>query len=268
MTTRYPALAPLHPAIPATDGLVLRGYLVYPHGKIGSRYPLAVLAHQYPSTRDVWAPLCADLHARGIATLAFDMRGQGESIWTGSGLRVAPTPAEFTMDAFGAAFVESASTIGFPNIADDIVRMASWGLNQNFVDTRRLLLVGGSVGGTGVLLAAPRLAKQLRGVVTFGAAGAPVHGPDAADRIRTNCQSVNVPMLLTSSEEDPFDGGSNARTWREGLGHVAAEIVPGKEHAMAIYYQVRTKVLAFVKQAMADSSAPLKRASARKTSRR
>ena len=83
--TRYPALSPLHPAIPASDGLILRGTLTYPHGQVGTKYPLAVLAHQYPSTHDSFQPLCADLHALGIATLAFDMRGQGKSIWTTSG---------------------------------------------------------------------------------------------------------------------------------------------------------------------------------------
>jgi len=32
-------------------------------------YPLAVLAHQYPTTRDSCAPLIADLLAAGVATL-------------------------------------------------------------------------------------------------------------------------------------------------------------------------------------------------------
>ena len=96
--TRYPALAPLHPAIPAADGLILRGQLVYPHGNTGSKYPLAVMAPQYPSTRDSYAPLAADLHALGVATLAFDLRGHGKSIWTASGAKVAPTPAEPTID--------------------------------------------------------------------------------------------------------------------------------------------------------------------------
>ena len=32
-------------------------------------YPLAVLAHQYPTTRDSYAPLIADLLAAGVATL-------------------------------------------------------------------------------------------------------------------------------------------------------------------------------------------------------
>src|SRR5918994_12002 len=83
--TRYPALSPLHPSIPATDGVILRGTLTYPHGQIGTKYPLAVLAHQYPSTHDSFAPFCADLHALGVATLAFDLRGHGKSIWTTSG---------------------------------------------------------------------------------------------------------------------------------------------------------------------------------------
>ena len=48
--TRYPALAPLHPAIPTADGLILRGTLTYPHGQVGTKYPLAVLAHQYPAS--------------------------------------------------------------------------------------------------------------------------------------------------------------------------------------------------------------------------
>ena len=165
--TRYPALSPLHPAIPATDGLILRGTLTYPHGEVGSRYPLAVLAHQYPSTHDSFAPFCADLHALGIATLAFDMRGQGHSTWMASGARVAPSPAEPKMQAFGEAFMGSASAVGFAHIADDIVRMTAWGIYQNYIDYSKVMLVGASVGGTGVLLAAPRLKESVRAIVFF-----------------------------------------------------------------------------------------------------
>jgi hypothetical protein len=35
----------------------------------GRSYPLAVLAHQYSSTRDSHAPLTADRIAAGVATL-------------------------------------------------------------------------------------------------------------------------------------------------------------------------------------------------------
>lgn len=251
--TRYPALSPLHPSIPATDGLILRGQLTYPHGHIGSRYPLAVLAHQYPSTQDSFQPLCADLHALGIATLTFDLRGHGRSIWTTSGARVAPTPAEPKMQAFGEAFMASASAVGFSHIADDIVRVAAWGIYQNFIDYSRLMLVGSSVGGTGVLLAAPRLADSLKAIITFGAAGAPVHSPDAMERIRKNCETLKIPMLLTSSEKDPFSGADSIRAWTKGLKHVGSKIIGGSEHGMAIYYEVRKDVLAFVKKNVAPT---------------
>lgn len=249
--TRYPALAPLHFAIPSTDGLILRGTLTYPHGRVGSKYPLAVMAHQYPATRDSYTPFATDLHALGIATLAFDMRGQGESIWTNTGTRVAASPAAPTMQAFGEAFMGSASAIGFAHIADDIVRAASWGIYQNFIDPSRLLLVGSSVGGTGVLLAASRLKDHTKAIVTFGAAGAPAHGANAMDQIRANCEALTVPMLLATSEKDPFGGADLVRTWSKGLKHVGTKIIAGADHGMAIYYDVRTPVVDFVKKTIA-----------------
>lgn len=249
--TRYPALSPLHPSIPATDGVILRGTLTYPHGNVGTRYPLAVLAHQFPSTMDSFAPFCADLHALGIATLAFDLRGQGKSIWTTSGAKVAASPAEPNMNAFAASFVGSASSVGFSHIADDIVRMTSWGVYQNFIDPSRVMLVGASVGGTGVLLAAPKLVESLKAIVTFAAAGAAVHSPDAMDRIRKNCEALKTPMLLTSSEKDPFSGADSIRIWSKGLKHVGSRIISGAEHGMAIYYDVRKEVLAFVRKTVA-----------------
>jgi pimeloyl-ACP methyl ester carboxylesterase len=249
-----PALAPLHMAIAAQDELVLRGALVYPHRRTGTRYPLAVLVHQYPSTRDCYAPLTADLHAAGVATLAFDLRGHGESVWTPSGVKVADFPAGPTMGAFGEAFMGSASKVGFPMIADDIVRVTSWGIFQNFIDASRVLLVGGSVGGTGVLLAAPRVGPGLRGVLTFAAAGAGVHGPDADGRIRRNCQGAGVPMLLTTSEQDPFDGAANAKRWSAGVSGITVRVVPGSDHAMAIYYAVRKEALDFARRVFVTSA--------------
>ena len=49
-------LAPLEMSVLAADGLVLRGTLAYPARAAGP-FPLAVLAHQYPATRDSLAPL-------------------------------------------------------------------------------------------------------------------------------------------------------------------------------------------------------------------
>jgi dienelactone hydrolase len=243
-------LAPLDMSVRTSDGLTLKGVLTYPATAPGRGFPLAVLAHQYPGTRDTYAPLAADLLELGVATLAFDQRGHGASITGASGPVVVDTPEGFTAEAFGTAFMASASRVGFHHIDNDILRVASWGAVQSFIDAGRLLLVGASVGGTGVLLAAPDIAG-LRAVITLGAAAAPVFGHDAPVRVRAAVERLKVPVYLASSREDAFDGAANAAAWSEGLSHATAKVVPGAAHAMAIYFDVRDEVLAVARRALA-----------------
>ncbi|MDH4131184.1 MAG: alpha/beta fold hydrolase [Gemmatimonadota bacterium] len=244
--TLPPPLGSLDMAVLAGDGLLLRGVLAYPELPVARNYPLAVLAHQYPATMDSYAPLIEDLLELGVAVLAFDERGHGASTAGPGGPVVIDAPVGFTGEAFGAAFMASAARVGFGRIDDDILRVASWGAAQNQIDTGRLLLVGSSVGGSGALLAAPAI-TGLVGVITFGAAGAPVF-PDGPARIRRATETVKAPFLLTTSEGDPFNGAQNVRDWSRGLPHVGTRIVPGAAHAMAIYYDVRDEVLAFVRK--------------------
>jgi len=239
-------LAPLDMTVPAGDGLLLKGVLAYPEFPVGVRYPLAVLAHQYPATADSFSPLIDDLLELGVAVLAFDLRGHGASTSGATGPVVIDTPVGFTGEAFGAAFMGSAGRVGFGRIDDDILRVASWGAAQNYIDTARVLLAGASVGGSGVLLAAPAIAG-LAGIVTFGAAGAPVFA-DGPARIRAGLERLRVPALLTSSEGDAFNGAGNVREWSDGLSHVQTRLVPGSAHAMAIYYEVRDTVLSFTRK--------------------
>ena len=243
-----PPLSPLEMSVPSADGVVLKGILEYPEGSPGSSYPLAVLAHQYPATGDSYGPLVEELLDLGVACLAFDERGHGASIVGPSGPVVIDTPAGFTAEDFGAAFVSSIAKVGFHRIDDDIIRVASWGAAQNFIDGGRLLLVGSSIGGSGALLAAPKV-PGLKGLITFGAAGAPAFGADAPQRIRAALESISVPCFLTSSRDDPFSGGANVTSWSAGLAHVKTRLVPGSAHGMAIYYEVREEVLALVRSA-------------------
>lgn len=236
-------------SVPAVDGLVLKGILAYPKKYAGAAFPLAVLAHQYPGTRDSYAPLIADLLESGIAALAFDQRGHGASIVSPTGPLVVDTPVGFTMEAFGKSFMSSAAKVGFARIDDDILRVASWGANQNFIDSSRLALVGASIGGSGVLLAAVNI-PSLRAVATLGAAGAPAFGSDAPDRIRTALERLRAPCFLASSREDPFQGAANVNAWSRGLTHVKARILPGAAHAMAIYFDVRDELLRFLRQSL------------------
>jgi dienelactone hydrolase len=245
-----PPLAPLEMTLQAGDGLVLKGVLAYPDAPPGKPHPLAVLAHQYPATADSFAPLIDDLLDLGIAALAFDERGHGASTQGPAGPVVIECPVDFGLEAFGQAFMSSAARVGFDRIDDDVVRVACWGVAQNFVDPARVLLFGASVGGTGVVLAAPRI-RGLRAVVTFGAAGELVWGPDGRARARKAVERITAPALFTTSEGDPFAALANARAWSDGLAHARVKAVPGDAHAMAIYYEVRDEVLALVKKAVA-----------------
>ena len=240
-----PPLSPLEMSVLSADGILLKGILEYPDEVPGAGFPLAVLSHQYPATADSFGPLVEDLLDLGVACLAFDQRGHGASVTGSAGSIVIDTPLGFTGDDFGKAFVSSVSKVGFHRIDDDIIRVAGWGAAQNFINTDRLLLVGGSVGGSGALLAAPRV-RGLKAVITLGAAGAPAFGNDASERIRKGLESVTA-ALLTSSEGDAFAGADNVRNWSHGLSHVTARLVPGQAHAMGIYYAVRDEILAFVK---------------------
>ena len=242
-------LAALDMSVPAGDGLVLKGTLTYPADFAGAGFPLVVLAHQYPATRDSYAPLVSDLLDSRIATLAFDERGHGASIASPQGPLVIDTPVGLGLDAFGTAFVSSAGKVGFGRIDDDILRVVSWGANQNFIDAGRLALVGASIGGSGVLLAAGKL-PNLRAIATVGAAGAPAMGTDAAKRIRETLERTKTPCYLASSRDDPFEGGKNVTTWGQGLSHVTGRLVPGSAHAMAIYFEVRDELLRFLRRAL------------------
>jgi pimeloyl-ACP methyl ester carboxylesterase len=234
-------------SVAASDGLVLNGILEYPDRPQGRGFPLAVLAHQYPATRDSYAPLIEDLLGYGFAALPFDERGHGASIRGPTGPLVIDTPVGFTLEAFGAAFMSSVTKVGFNRIPDDILRVASWGAAQNFIDGGRILLVGASVGGTGVVLAAPKV-PGLIGLITLGAAGELVFGPDGRAQARRALESLKAPCLLASAQDDPFAGAANARAWSEGLAHVTTKITPGAGHAMAIYYDVRDDVLTFLRK--------------------
>lgn len=244
-------LAPLEMSVLAADGLVLKGTLAYPASARGP-FPLAVLAHQYPATRDSFAPLAADLHELGIATLAFDERGHGASIQAAGGPRVIDTPVGFDLPAFGAAFMSSIQRLEFRRIADDILRVASWGAVQNFVSPARMALVGASIGGSGAILAAPEV-PGLVALATLGAAGAPAFGADGPARCRTALESIRCPAYLASSRDDPFEGGGNVTGWSDGLRHVTPRLVPGSAHAMAIYFDVREELVAFFRAHLAGA---------------
>jgi dienelactone hydrolase len=145
--------------------------------------------------------------------------------------------------------MSSITKVGFSHMDDDVLRVAGWGAAQNFIDASRLMLVGASVGGTAVILAASRI-PGLKALLTFGAAGELVWGADGREQARQSMERTTARTLHASSEGDAFSAADNARAWSEGIAHASACLVPGSAHAMAVYYDVREEVLEFVRKAL------------------
>ena len=147
------------------------------------------------------------------------------------------------------AFVSSVGKVGFDRIDNDVVRVVGWGTSQNFIDPGHLALVGASVGGPGVLLAAPRL-PGLKAVATLCGAGVPAFGDDAQARIRRAIESCPAAYYFASSEGDPFEGRANVERWSRNVPRATGRIVPGSAHGMAIFYDVRDELLDFLRKAL------------------
>lgn len=58
------------------DGVTIIGDFIQPNGAKKT----ALLLHMMPETRSSWTPLSVELNKAGIATLAIDLRGHGESV--------------------------------------------------------------------------------------------------------------------------------------------------------------------------------------------
>lgn len=114
-----------------TDGAAVYGVAV------GSGSTAVVLAHQYLSDHCEFMYFARDLADRGLRALAIDLRDNGASR--------GGAPGRFDRD-----------------IAAAVVRLRADGAS-------RILLVGASMGGTAVLVAASRIAPRVDGVVSLSA---------------------------------------------------------------------------------------------------
>jgi len=149
------------------DGFTIKGTLTLPEGK--GRHPVVILAHQFKSDRAGWAPLTEKLQARGIATLALDLRGHGASTQK-AGAAITVT------DDFEA----SSKAVGFDKIPGDLAQAAAWVRKQPGIRANRLALAGSSVGATSVLLAGPAIHPVA--VLALSPGGAPAELAKAATR--------------------------------------------------------------------------------------
>jgi len=213
-------------ALTSADGFALKGTLTLPAAK--GKAPVVILAHQFRSDRSGWAPLAERLAARGIGTLALDLRGQGASTQK-AGAQVAVTDD----------FVASAKAVGFDQIPADLALAAAWLRKQPGVDGRRIGLAGASVGAFSVILASPEVKPVA--ILSLSPAGAVAFGDGALEKLKGAQVRGRATVLVLASTEDK-EAFANAQALRD-LPGVDVNLKDGSEHGFA-YFKERADLMA------------------------
>jgi pimeloyl-ACP methyl ester carboxylesterase len=110
------------------DGQVIHGDY-YPCKATETDVPMVILLHMYRSDRSAFAPLIQPLHEAGLAVLAIDLRGHGESATDETRTRIM-----------------AAETAVFEEMYEDVRAAYDWLAKQEGIDRSRFALVGASVG--------------------------------------------------------------------------------------------------------------------------
>ena len=198
------------------DGFQLKGTLTVPAR--GQRHPVVVLAHQFGADRSGWQPLIEHLQACGIATLALDLRGHGQSTQDGD------TEVKVTED-----FMASAKTVGFDKIPGDLAQVAAWVRRQPGIDPNHLGLAGSSVGAFAALMAMPKVRPVV--VLALSPAGTGAFGKDGTAALAQAVSRSKAAVMVMASRSDE-DAATNAQAL-SGIPGVYTRVVDGKEHGFA-----------------------------------
>lgn len=201
------------------DGFTIKGTLTMPTTG-PKRHPVVILAPQFHSDRNTWAPLAERLNARGIATLALDLRGQGEST-DKAGTRVAVTDD----------FMASATAVGFDKIPNDLAQAAVWVKKQRGIDARRVALAGSSLGGFSVLEAAGKIRPLA--VLALSPAGSKAFGPKAVEEVTGSVSRSGAATLVFAAKDDD-EAAATAKAVK-GLPGVSELLFDGKDHGYAFF---------------------------------
>ena len=212
------ALTSTEMALTSANGFALKGTLTLPEAK--GKVPVVILAHQFRSDRSGWNPLVERLAARGIGTLALDLRGHGASTMR-SGVEV-PVSADF---------ITSAKEVGFDFIPGDLAQAATWLRLQTKVDGRRIGLAGSSVGALSVLLAAPSIKPVA--VLCLSPAGNAAFGEGTRKTLKGAVARGKATTLVLASHSDK-EAYENALALKD-LPGVFLELMEGDEHGFAYF---------------------------------
>lgn len=133
----------------------------------GERPPVVVLAHGFAVDRAIMSPLARSLVAHGYAVVSFDWRGHGSN--------------------------RQPFHNGNEELRDDLTAVVDWVEDSPRVDSRRLVVMGHSMGAAGVLDFANRDPRPAAVVPISGAA--PITGP---------VEPANVGFVVAEDDPQPI----------------------------------------------------------------
>ncbi len=114
-----------------SDGVQIVGDFYLPKKPV-EKLPAVILLHMYDSNRRAWDTLAPELQKAGLAVLAIDLRGHGESI----------QPANLQLETKA----KNRDAKLFQNMWKDVEAAYRWLARRPEVDPSRLAIVGASVG--------------------------------------------------------------------------------------------------------------------------
>lgn len=176
----------------------------------------ALLLHMMPATKESFLPLQSALAEQGIASLAIDLRGHGESVEGCEGVRLAYQD-----------FADS----GHQESHKDVAAAAAWVLKETGFRHDRLLLCGASIGANLALayVAAhpevPAVAALSPGLVYRGIAATPA----------TTALLRSQRLLMAASVEDVYAADSMEKLAERCLANIRVLRYQNAGHGTAMW---------------------------------
>ena len=144
-----------------------------------------VLLHMFGSDRTAWDPLVKHLRARGVAVLAIDLRGHGESAKQGK-VDLAPRVEKRDPKLFAAMHADAFAAV-------------QWLAKDGGCDAKRIALVGASVGCSVAIDTARRHPADVAAVLCMSP-GANYLGLDTLAQLKTFPAQAPLLLLVHRSE--------------------------------------------------------------------
>lgn len=144
----------------------------------------AILVHSYPSTKEIWSSFQMVLAQRGIASLAIDLRGHGESRTDANG-----NPTDYR------AFTDEETISSM----SDLRGAYEW-IRDRGIDEDTIVAVGSSIGANLVLHLLSETPTMPAAVLL--SPGINYHGVDISDVIENVSEEQSVWFSASSGDDD------------------------------------------------------------------